>query len=61
MNIKHLIIAPRVGYGGSTVDLHQRGVAEANAQAVDRRTRKHLLREARKANRRQQQQLRGKR
>lgn len=36
---------------GSTADLHQRGNAEANPQAIDRRTRKHLLREARKAKR----------
>ena len=43
---------------GSTADLRQSGAAEANPQVIDKRTRKHLLREARKANQRRAQQLR---
>jgi hypothetical protein len=56
MNIKHFIYTP-----GSAQDLNQRGAIEANPQATDARTRKHLLREARKANLRRLQRRRTRR
>ena len=43
---------------GSTDDLRQGGAVEANAQVIDRGTRKHLLRKARKANQRRLQRRR---
>jgi hypothetical protein len=43
---------------GSFGDLRQAGAIEANTQVIDRRTRKHLLREARKQNLRRAQQRR---
>ena len=46
---------------GSAAHLHLLGAAEANPQAIDRRTRKHLLREARKSNRRRAQSRRPRR
>jgi hypothetical protein len=61
MNLKTFALAPQVIGYGSTADLHQFGAVEANTQAIDPRTRKHLLREARKANLRRAQQQRRRR